>query len=367
MKMLNGIMTQFLLRMKLLCRDRMTVFVFFLAAISFLYGMSDLNREAEERSSIPIGIVNLSDEPMAQELTQRLIQMPSLHVTVGDLDTLMARMEDGYLRCILEIREDYAERIEKGKYKELITVYHQENDNVATVITDIAAGEMMYDVCLARAYAEYEALPPGEKEKYTREQYEAYTEAMRSDVKFDFAFRFSFVDTEGKEQKGTENSLFYRQAVAATAAMLLAMLQLSIMAGVVMEKEQGILRRRRLTALGMAAETVGNLLGAMTGAILLAAIFAACACFGAGKTEVFGAMLWTTLLFSIMMSLIYFICAKILPGLQSYQICGTLLLLVFGACGFCSMVEGVLIDEFPAWFDYVPNCMFLHRVTELLT
>ena len=76
------------------------------------------------------------------------------------------------------------EAVSAGKYRGLLNVYHEEGDNVATLVTDIVAGEMMYDICQAHAYLAYEKLKPGEKEKFDREEYEAYAASLLGSEEF---------------------------------------------------------------------------------------------------------------------------------------------------------------------------------------
>ncbi|MDE7300294.1 MAG: ABC transporter permease [Lachnospiraceae bacterium] len=367
MRMLSDIAVQSSLRLKLFFKDRVTVLVLILSAVFFLFGMEGLNRGAEERASIPVGVLSRDESAEAAALVARLKELPALYVVEGSFEELEKELEDGYVRCILELREDYAERIAAGKCRDLITVHHLEGDNVATVIAGITAGEMMYGICLAQGYAAYEELPAGEREKYTREEYEAYTASLIGGESFDFAFRFRFVDSAGREQRDSvENSLFYRQATAVMASMLLALVQFTAMAGIQFERQQGISARRRLAKLGYVAETAGNLIAAAVLSAGMSSIFAWSACSSAGKKEKFFAMLWTTVLFSIIMALVYYFLARAMPELLLFQAAGALLLLAAGACGFLSLVEGVLFDDLPGWIRWVPNSVFLREFTRLM-
>ncbi len=367
MRMLSDIAVQTSLRLKLLFKDRVTAAVLVIASAFFLFGMEGLNSGAEERSSIPVGVLSRDDSPGAAEFVRRLGELESLYVISGSFEELERALEDGYVRCILELREDFAERIADGKYRNLINVYSVEGDNVATVIADIAAGEMMYEICLAQCYEAYGELPEGERRKYTKEEYEAYAASLIGAENFDFAFRFRFVDSAGRERgTGIQNSVFYRQAAAVVGSMLLALVQFAAMAGVHFEKQQGILARRKLTGLSRTAEAAGNLIAAGVLSAGMSSIFAWCACSAAGKRENIFSMLWTTLLFSIIMALIYYILAAVVPDLLVFQAAGALLLLGAGVCGFLSLVEGVMFRELPGWVRWVPNSVFLRKFTELM-
>lgn len=367
MRMLKSLSVQALLRLRLFLQDRMTVLVLAVSALVFFFCMADMNQGAQELASVPVGLVDLDGSKKSEELAARLDALEALTVKRGTYEELRALMEEGGIRCILEIREGYGEGLYAGKSKKLINVYYEEDDRVATIVTDIVAGEMMYDICQAQAYLAYEELPAGEKGKFSRQEYEAYAASLIGGEDFDFAFEFRFVDGGHTEREnGIKNSLFYRQVIGAVAALLFSLLQMSALAGVCMERERGICQRRRLAGVTGTAEMLGSMLACAVLSVLLAAVFAVCVAAGVGEWKKFFPVFWTSVLFSVMMALVYYILARTLPGLLAYQVAGTAVLAVFGICGFCSIVEGILFPEFPEWFHFLPNCMYLRRLLGIL-
>lgn len=367
MGMFRGLCAQALLWLRLFLKDRMTIIVLAISVFSFLFCMADLNAGAEKMSSVPVGFVDLDRSEKSEELMERLSRLPSLSVQYGTYGELEALLVSGRIRCILEVKEGYGEKLYAGKSRNLLNVYHEEDDRVATLVTDIVAGEMMYEICQAQAYLAYEDLPTGEKEKFGREEYEAYAASLVGGEDFDFAFEFHFVDAGKQEREGgIKNSLFYRQAVAAVAAMLFALLMMAALSGVCMEREQGMDLRKRLLGMGWAEEFLGTMLACALLSALPAAVFAVCVAAGVGEWKKIFPIFWTSVLFSVMIALVYYILAKKVRGLLAYQAAGTAVLLGFGICGFCSMVEGVLFPEFPGWLRLVPNCVYLRWFMDIL-
>lgn len=353
--------------LRLFFSDRAAFLVFCISVFLFLFCMADLNRGADEMAAIPIGLIDLDGSEKSRELAGKLQNLESFFVRYGTYEELVTLLQDGEIRCILEIKKGYQREISEGKYRELICVYHEEGDNVATLVTDIAAGEMMYDICQAHAYFAYEKLPTGEKEKFSREEYEAYAASLIGGEDFDFAFEFRFVEDGGsKREEGLKNSLFYRQMIAAMAAMLFSLFAMSAMAGVCQQKESGITRRAFLLGMGRVPETLGNLLACTFLNMVLVAVFAVCVGAGTGEWKKIFPIFWTSAVFSVMMALIYYLLAKAAGGLFIYQIVGTLILVVLGICGFCSIVEGILLPDFPKWFHLLPNCAYSRCIIKIL-
>ncbi|MDE7212072.1 MAG: ABC transporter permease [Lachnospiraceae bacterium] len=367
MRMFRSLSAQAQLRLQLFLKDRMTLLVLAVSVFCFFFCMEDMNREAENLATIPIGLVDLDKSEKSKELAGRLEGLEALSVKYGTYGELSALMEEGEIRCIFEIRERYGEKVDAGKSRKLVNVYYEQDDKVAAIVADIVAGEMMYDICQAQAYLAYEELPAGEKEKFSRQEYEAYAASLIGDGDFDFAFEFRFVDGKQQERReGLKSSLFYRQAVAAVAAMLFALLQMAALSGVCTEKEQGICQRRHLVGLTRPVELLGNMLACTVLCAVPAAVFAVCVAAGVGNWEKFLPVFWTSVLFSVMMALIYYLLANWLPGLLAYQVVGTVVLVVLAICGFCSMVEGILFREFPVWFRFLPNNVYLRWFVQIL-
>lgn len=367
MGMLKGLSAQALLWLRLFLQDRMTFLVLAVSVLGFLFCMADLNAGAEGLAAVPVGFVDLDGSEKSGELSERLAHLPSLSLKYGTYGELEELMASGGIRCILEVKEGYEEKLYAGKSRNLLNVYYEEDDRVATIVTDIVAGEMMYDICQAQAYSAYEELPAGEKEKFTREEYEAYAASLVGGEDFDFAFEFHFLDGGRQErEKGIKNSYFYRQAVAAVAALLFALLMMSALSGVCMERERGIDQRRCLAGMGKTEELLGSMLACTILSMLPAAVFAVCVAAGVGEWKKFFPIFWTSVLFSVMMALVYYILAKKMPSLFAYQVAGTVVLLGFGVCGFCSMVDGILFPEFPAWLRLIPNCAYLRKFMDIL-
>ncbi|MDE7325004.1 MAG: ABC transporter permease [Lachnospiraceae bacterium] len=367
MEILRKTLAQARLCLKLFVRDRITVSVLILSMLTFLLCMSDFSRGADELSSIPIGLIDGDRSTQSEELVDRVGGNEALSVKSGTYQELLSLLENGDIRCILEIKEGYGQAVSAGEYRALVNVYHEEGDNVATLITDIVAGEMMYDICQAHAYLAYGKLAPGEKEKFSRQEYEAYAASLLGNEDFDFAFEFRFLDGKGGERReGLKNSLFYRQAVAAVAAVLLTLVMMAPLSCICLEGECGVRKRKRLSGMGGVCEAFGSLLACALLAFLPSAVFAFCVASGVGNFKKFFPIFWTSAFFSVIMALIYYILAKAARGLFVYQVAGTFVLAVSGICGFLSVVDGVLFPKFPGWFSLIPNCAYLRCFTWIL-
>ncbi len=363
----SDMMCQLGLRMKLFLRDKATILVFLISALCFLFCMADMNQSAEENTSIPIGVVNLDEGERGAALVWALQEREELRVTKGTLQELMAPLMEGMLRCVVVLKEDYSEELDDGEYEELMTLYYAESDALALVVGDIIVAELMYEVCLERGYQAYERLPEPERKKRTEKEYKEYVASLIDGEDFDFAFEFRYESGYGeKEEKPLANSMFYRQAVAAVAAMLMTLLQLTTMAQLQLERQQGIRTRRRLTCMSKGADCAGNILAAGLLSMLLALLFGISVGVGMQSAGKIFSVFLLSLLFSVGMAVVYYILSRCARSVLQYQVIGAVWLLLSGLSGFCYMAEGILLDRLPELMKYIPNVWYLKQFTRLI-
>ncbi len=153
-------MNDYLLRLKLLFKDRTAGICYLVASVVILVVILGLNIHAEERSSLPIGLVNEDAGEKSAELAEKIRTSESLYVYEDEFDPLYDLLLDGYINCIFVIKKGYEKSVTDGDPSEVLGIYAAEDDKISTVISDIVAGCMMYEVCLDKAYKRYLNLEP---------------------------------------------------------------------------------------------------------------------------------------------------------------------------------------------------------------
>lgn len=366
------IILQFKLRFKLFMKDKITCIVFLFCVLCFFLLISSLNLQAETKASIPIGIINLDkseEEPTktSQELIQRLKEVPSIYIYEESFEKLEELFLDGYITSIFAIESGYEEQILQGKIKQVVTIYQKKDDPIMMAVVDIVAGEMMYQICLARGTAIYAKVPEGLNGKHTLKEYQNYAKQLKESNEFSFAFDVSYINIQNQtiDKKEISNSLLYRQMIAGIAVILYSFMILFALTQTVFEKEKGLTVRKHLSLLSKTAEMIGNIAAVFVLLSAVGFIFSVCICYyttGFGKMlKIFGISMGYILL----MSFLFLLLGKVFPHVTSYQMVGAVFVLVNGILGFCSMAEGVLLPDIPM-VQYTPNAWFIQLFTEII-
>ena len=330
-------MGSFTLRLKLLLSDRIATVCYALCAVVMLSVFFNMNLHASDNSKVPMGLLCESDSLVAVRLRDRLLGSDALRVTEGTMDELEELLMDGYIGSIFVIGDDYEEKLREGVREDLIKVISPSDDTSSIIVQDIVAGYMMYDVCFFRTYDEYRTLPGNGTDILTEEEYAAFVAEVAEDPDYGFDFDIRYVDIENPDKSdiSVTTAMIYRQIIAGLIGMLLLVLVVCGCNGFALEHVQSISMRRRTTGGNLYAAYVLEMLAVLvylTPAVLLSSLIMIKESGPAGAVVIF-------LLGEALCALFILICfalTRVVGSASSYQLVGTVVCLVFGACGFIS-------------------------------
>lgn len=378
MKLFNffrDMITQLKLSFQLIIRDRITVFVFVASCCCFFFLCATMNFSAENQSRIPVGLANLDiveetnrSTELSLELMERVKESASFRITEGNVEELTQALKNGELNCIFVINKGYEKSLKKGSTHGIITLYKSEGNESASMLADIFAGEMMEQVTLQKSYLAYGKLDFVDTNMLSETEYAAYVDRMRDDDEFVFAFDVTLSETKEAQMnfEKLNNAILYRQIIAGIFAMLLSFVILFSYTYVCMEKEQGILKRKRLTLLSRMAMDAGSLIAVLLSTGIISVIFVLCVCYYTKSYKVAIPLLALAAGYAAIMSIFFQILAHVTNGIVSYQIIGAILILLLGMMGFCSIVDGIAFKNLAVILENTPNGWFIQRFVDII-
>ncbi len=367
--------------MKAIFSDKLTWIIMILSSLIFLLIINNLSINAGERSSIPIGVLNLDRSESADELIGNIKEIPALYLYEASENELKELLFKEEIRAYFVIKKGYEKSIQAGNTDELITMHYLEADQSAKILSDIIAGEMLYKICLYKGYNLYHSLP--EKDFYksdsssdarinnslTEEEYMTYTESLTAMPDFDFAFDIKMINVTNKNNEcKIENSILYLQAIWGIVAMLLSFTAMLMTAGGVLEKEMGILSRVKLSLMRSFSMDLSHFGAAFTVQSILAFFL----CFlingklGNLSLSQVSLLFLSLEMFSAVMILWFLFLGKLSSGTGRYQLIGIISILVFGITGFLYLMTGFIDNKLLNITKIIPNCWFIEEFTDII-
>ncbi|ABX43256.1 ABC transporter permease [Lachnoclostridium phytofermentans] len=374
--MMKDILNRISISLRLVLRDKGTVIVFLLSVLSFFLVCNSLNQAATKQSRIPIGVINLDvksengvevPSESSLSLAQNLHSVESFLVIEKDFDTLERMLQKREIYCFYIINKGYEEKLKNGDLTHLITTHQVRGDLSVSIFSDIFAGEMMYQICTERTASRFAAILK-DKSGEAKEDFYRYVKELRENDELEFQFDITLSDTtSGQEMfENLDNSLIYRQVIAGLFAILLSFVIMFSYTYVCMEREQGIEKRVKISMISRWSKDLGTIGSVLILSLILNVVFISCVCYYAKLPQAFGRLLLLSIVFALMISLLFLFITKIVHSFIAYQLFGAITVLVLGASGFLSFLGMVLKFDFLNVFKFTPNGWFIEKFVDII-
>lgn len=360
-------------RLKLIIQDKQNCVILIFTFLIFLLVMNSLSFGAANRSSIPVGILNLDDSISANQLVEDLKEVPSLYIYEEERQKLDNLLYEEQISTIFVIEAGYEKSLQSGITKNLIMMYYLKDNENVKIISDIFAGEMLYNICLNKGYRLYNKLPMegiDRSEILSKQEYFEYAQGLMDSADFDFTFDIAMVNQEGKktENQLLSNSVIYQQIIWGILGMLLSFLSMILATSIVLEYESGLNKRIGISLLKSAMIDRSHLTVMLTISSIIS--LPLCVIIG-NKVSTFtvrqgiGLCLLITL-YSTVVGLWFILLAKIIRKVVKYQYIGVLSIAIFGILGFVNLIAGFLNSNLLNISKIVPNSWFIQGFTDII-
>lgn len=198
-----------------------SILLFFLLA-------AGLAGQAEERSSMPIGIVDRDHTEKSLDLLKGLSGNQALYVYEKPEEELLKMLKEESILAYLVIPEGYQERLTQGQAESLLTIHYLDSSRIAVLAADLAAGEIMYELCLGKSLNLYLSL--SQKGGLLSEtQYREAVKKIKDSGQYNYGFQIEMIDVNSRSGKAEtigflENQLIYNQIIVGMAGIVLSFL-----------------------------------------------------------------------------------------------------------------------------------------------
>jgi len=344
-------MNRLFLRIKICIKDITACICYLVSAVVVLCLLLGLDSVSEERSAVPIGLINDDLSSESERLRESIMNNDAFYVYEGSRELLNEKLLEGYINSIVIIKEDYGLRIRKGNTDEIVEIISGEDNKVSVVVGDIIAGSMLYDVCAEKGYRLY--LKQEGNAGLSRDEYQKYILKTADRPDFQFGFGLEYRDAnDGKiDETSVTNGMIYKQMIAGMFAMLLSLIAFVSCNGICLEYEAGTRRRLKNLPNSKLLMNTADFFGiylytlplGLAGGYLLA-----------GLKGMAIAAIYLLLLCAVCLLL-----SNLLKKTDAYQLAGAVLIIALGVCGFVSVFSGLVGGS--DFLNYTPNALFIEN------
>lgn len=362
---LKDIKTVIGLDLKLMLKNKAVIIILAMISILFLLLLKSFSTEIDVKSNIPIGIADEDQTDVSKIFVENCKKQEGIYVYDVAREDLEQKLYKNEITGYFVIKPGFQENIEKGNIKNVIESYAYESTSFSGVVSDILAGEIMYELCLSNTWNMYAALDTAQS-RYNKEQFYNYIGQLKENSEYQYAFEIQFVD-DNKEQKGETSfqyQLIYEQIELGMIGMLFCMIAMFLVWSIMENPDSQVRKRRKLFFIPTSIFVLGDIMAAgsvMSLYTIVCSLIMHLMLHSSDRYKLFY-MMFTGIVFSFGITLLFWCVRKIIKSNTAYQLISFLMIVVTGAVSMLSIFS-IDIEKFA---KFIPNYWFMKGITDVI-
>ncbi|TCT16826.1 ABC-type multidrug transport system permease subunit [Natranaerovirga pectinivora] len=254
-------------RIKVIMKDRIIWVLCLFVILFFSLISSVLLDHMDYGSRIPIALVDEDRSSMSSKLVENIKRQESLFIIDTSMEESNILLKDGKVEGIYYIPLGYEDKMYQLELRNLIQVYYLKGSTAGKVISDIIAGEMLFDISLLKTM---DLLERSLKRKdfnqipNTLQRAIEKSEMLQLKATDDRVMTINLLNVQDEFTRvEIDNTIIYKQVVIGMVSIFLAFIILFASTSIVKDKELGIEKRIKTIYNNMFIRLLSNLLSVL--------------------------------------------------------------------------------------------------------
>ena len=353
------------LDIKLMLKNKAVIVILAVISAMFLLLLKSFSAEISEKSNIPIGMADEDRTELSKTFLENCQKQEGISVYADKRENLEQKLYKNEITGYFVIKPGFQENIKKGNVKNLIESYAYESTSFSGIVSDILAGEIMSELCLASTWNMYAGLEPAQS-KFNREQFYSYIRQLKEDSSYQYAFDIQFADYNKTEQGKTvfRYQLIYEQIELGIISMLFSIIAMFLVWSIMENPKAQIQKRTGLLSIPAPVFAIGDT--ASAGFVM--AVYTICGSsvmylmthsfHGGGFLRVIA----TGIVFSFGITFVFWCIRKVVKSNTAYQLTSYFFIVLMGAVSMLSIFS----PELEKIAVLIPNQWFMKGITDAI-
>ena len=358
------------INIKLLKSSRAVIGAMLFAIIIFSIMVGTLSSEVEERSNIPIGIVDYDNSKLSGKLVNNLKSADFVLVYEGTKEELEKRLEERTISGYFAIKKGYEKKVTKGQTSHLLDMYYKSENGVFSMVSDVIAGEMIDDICAGKTWAYYERLREQYPELENSELFFQYVENARKEKGKNLLFDIQLVDVKNSTDvtEQMDNSILYKQIIVGIVSILFGFLTMIMVGTLKNADDSAVRKRRKVSGTSEFAFGGGQVISIFITLMVLGIISSVFILGLLGKRKYGESFQYLFMVVGAFLKLIglqtvlFYLVGKVTEDKVTYPLIGTFIVMITGAVGVIGFFDATLLNI----SKLMPNYWFIIKITDIM-
>ncbi len=368
MKQFMQLPSLIMINLKNICSNYIVIISFVISTVLLSVVCSGLISDYEEKSSIPIGVIDLDQSDLSQSTIDKLATLDGVVLHYGTKDELLEKLKKESIYAYFVIDQGFEEAINGYDYANKVQMIYLGQNRFVSILSDIFARAMIKDVVYKEGERLYHTFPDYEDLIYTTD-YNEYINHEYEVNESSFAFEYEYYNaTESgvESTKAISNNIISTEMFLALGGMFLVFFIMQLIFA--MDKSAIVVKRSRLSLISWWTMELADLitLFLLEGLMALLVIWYLFVHFsiGVGSHLLSLVILVTAFLFTV--TLFFLSIRRMIASKSIYQFTGFIISLAFGAISILGILGQIKVGQLFDLAKKIPNYWFIGGITDII-
>ncbi len=368
MKQLSKLPSLIKINLKNIGSNYIVIISFLISTVLLSVVCSGLISDYEDKSSIPIGVVDLDQSDLSQSVIEKLATFDGVILQNGTKDELLGKLKQESIYAYFIINQGFEEAISRYDYSKHVQMIYLGQNRFVSILSDIFAQAMIKDVVYKEGERLYHTFPDYEDLVYATD-YKEYINNEYEVREDSFAFEYQYynaTDSGAESTNAISNNIISTEMFLALGGMFLVFFVMQLISA--MDKSAIVVKRSRLSLISCWTMELADIitLFLVEGIMAFLVLWYLFGHFSIGVgSHLFSLVsLVTVFLFAVTF---FFICLRRMISSKSiYQFMGFIVSLTFGAISILEILGQIKVDGFSDLAKNIPNYWFIGGITDII-
>ena len=366
--MMNDILTICSYRLKIIFKSFFVRVAFVIAILVTIGLIGSFAKVADEKTSIPVGVIDSDNSERSKNIVENLKNVPSLYIIEGEYEELEHQLVEGNVYVIIEINKGFEEFLKEGKKDKLLTQYYISGNKNMSLVSDVVLSQVLDDICYfacIRAYHqhdEYDLRSDKEYQEHLRHIYEEYKGSV------DFDFEIVNIESNKNVTDNVSNGIIYKLVMVGIITILVSFITLFASNVIISDIRYNTHVRMNISHANCISKAIGDLL-ALFITSLIYIILSFIILFGKLGLNSFDEVLQMIIglvLFNVMVCGVFVLLANVVVKEPvMFQIIGAFTVCLMGIFGSFEIIAVLVPDFMKKLANIIPNVYVVRLYNKL--
>lgn len=329
---------------------------------------SGLISEYEEKSSIPVGILDNDSSELSISVKEKLSAMDGIVLISGTKEELEKKLKVEEIYAYFILNEGFETSVQSYNFSKIVQMVYLGQNQFVSILSDIFAQAMIQDVVLKEGEKLYQTFPEFEDLVYETNYYDYMLEEY-ANQEDSFAFKYQYYNVTNEEMGSTKainNNLISRSMFLALGGIFLSFFIMQLIS--CMDKRTSVLKRTHISFGSWWMSEVADILTILITEIVMTSLVILYLFTNLSihtGSHLFG-LIGILLVFLISSTLLFVVLRKIISSKITYQFVGFLAILGLGGLSIMEILGQLKIEWVTSLAKKIPNYWFIDGITDII-